>query len=213
MRSVTHLRDRLRGLPRAIGYYRGPHLMSALRKRWILARHPHVDIRFAKGVHLGPGFSLHAPDGGSFHVGEGVEFRKGFRAELGPTARISIGARSVFTYDVLMQCTTSIDIGARCMFGQSSMVVDGNHRFRDLDVPMLEQGYDYRPITIEDDATITTKCTIIADVGRRAFIGANSVVSRSVPAYTVAVGVPAKPVEYFGPAGGEPPGLADPAPR
>jgi acetyltransferase-like isoleucine patch superfamily enzyme len=39
----------------------------------------------------------------------------------------------------------------------------------------------------------------MAGVGERAFIGANSVVTRPVPAFTVAVGAPAKQVEYFGP--------------
>jgi acetyltransferase-like isoleucine patch superfamily enzyme len=48
-----------------------------------------------------------------------------------------------------------------------------------------------------------SKCTIIADVGERAFVGANAVVSRDVPAHTVAVGAPARPIDYFGP--GEPP--------
>jgi acetyltransferase-like isoleucine patch superfamily enzyme len=47
----------------------------------------------------------------------------------------------------------------------------------------------------------------MADIGTRAFIGANAVVSRPVPAYTVAVGAPARPIEYFGPPGGEPPEL------
>ena len=51
------------------------------------------------------------------------------------------------------------------MFGQSTIVVDGHHRFRDLDKPMLEQGYDFHAVRIEDDATVTTKCTIIADLG------------------------------------------------
>jgi acetyltransferase-like isoleucine patch superfamily enzyme len=55
---------------------------------------------------------------------------------------------------------------------------------------------------------ITTKCTIMADVGRRAFIGANSVVTKSVPPFTVGVGAPAQPVDYFGPEGQEPPELA-----
>jgi acetyltransferase-like isoleucine patch superfamily enzyme len=195
---------RLRRVPRWIGYVKGPWVMSWLRKRWVLLRHPHADIRFAKHVYLGPRFSLHMPDGGTFVVGPGVEFRRGFRAELGPDARISIGTRSVFTYDVIMQCTTSIDVGERCMFGQATIVVDGNHRFRDLDKPMLDQGYDYLPIRIEDDATITTKCTIINNIGHRAFIGANSVVTKPVPAYTVAAGVPARPIDYFGPEGQAP---------
>ena len=90
------------------------------------------------------------------------------------------------------------------MFGQATMLLDGQHRFRDLSRPMLEQGYDFSPLRIEDDAVITTKCTIMADVGRRAFIGANSVVTRPIPRYTVAVGAPARPIEYFGPAGEEP---------
>jgi acetyltransferase-like isoleucine patch superfamily enzyme len=188
-----------RAVPRRLGYVWGPRLMSAIRKRWVLIRHPHADIRFGKDVYLGPGFSLHMPDGGSFIVGDYVEFRRGFRAEVGPEGRIEIGPLSVFTYYVLVQCSTSIQIGARCMFGQSTIVVDGNHRFRDLTKPMLEQGYDFTPIRIEDDATITTKCTILADVGERAFIGANSVVSKAVPPFTVAVGAPAEPIEYFGP--------------
>ena len=105
---------------------------------------------------------------------------------------------------MLIQCTTTIDIGERCQFGQTTILLDGQHRFRDLEKPMLEQGYDWHPLTIEDDATITTKCTIMADIGRRAFIGANSVVTRPIPPYTVAVGAPARPIEYFGPPGQEP---------
>ena len=187
---------------------RGMRIMSELRKRWVIFRHPRADIRFEGSVYLGPGFSLHIPDRGSFVVGPGVEFRRGFRAEISGDGRIAIGAGSVFTYYVLMQCSTSIEVGERCMFGQSTIVVDGNHRFRDLDAPMLAQGYDFRPIRIEDDATITTKCTIIADVGTRAFVGANSVVTKDVPPYTVVAGVPARPLEYFGPPGGEPAELA-----
>jgi acetyltransferase-like isoleucine patch superfamily enzyme len=190
---------RLRRLPRWIGYQRGPRVMSRLRKWWVLARHPHATIRFTEPVYLGPGFSLHIPDGGTFVVGPYVDFRRNFRAEVVGDGRVEIGAWSVFTYDVLIQCSTSITIGEHCMFGQSTMVVDGNHRFRDLDKPMLNQGYEYRPLTIADHATVTTKCTIIADLGERVFIGANSVVSKPVPAFSVAAGVPAKVIEYFGP--------------
>jgi acetyltransferase-like isoleucine patch superfamily enzyme len=177
--------------------------MSKLRKHWVLLRNPHADITFVEPVYLGPRFSLHMPDGGTFRAGPGVEFRRGFRAEIGPGARIEIGTGSVFTYDVLMQCSTSIVIGERCMFGQATIVVDGNHRFRDLDKPMLAQGYDFTPITIADDATVTTKCTIIADLGERCFIGANSVVTKPVPAFSVAAGVPARVIDYFGPDAGD----------
>jgi acetyltransferase-like isoleucine patch superfamily enzyme len=182
-------------------YFRGPIWMSELRKRWVRFRNPHATIRFGKGTYLGPGFSLHMPFGGTFETGELVEFRRNFRAELASAdTRISFGDRCVCTYDVIIQCTTSVDIGDRCMFGQATMIVDGNHRFRDPDRPMLEQGYDFTPIRIEDDATITTKCTIMASVGRRAFVGANAVVTKPVPPYVVAAGVPARVIDSFAPA-------------
>jgi acetyltransferase-like isoleucine patch superfamily enzyme len=202
------LRRRLHAYWHTLNYVRGPLWMSELRRRWVLLKNPHATIRFEGPVYIGPGFSLHIPANGTLIVGPGVEFRRGFRLEISGDGRVTIGAGSVFTYYVLMQCSTSIDIGERCMFGQSTIVVDGNHRFRDLDKPMLGQGYDFRPIRIEDDATITTKCTIISDVGTRAFVGANTVVTKPVPAYCIAVGVPARVIEYFGPPGQEPPELA-----
>jgi acetyltransferase-like isoleucine patch superfamily enzyme len=178
--------------------------MSWLRMRWVLLRHPHATIRFGRGVYIGPGFSLDIPGEGSFIVGDDVEFRRDFRAEISGAGRITIGSGTHFTYSVVVQCTTVIEIGERAMFGQSTIVLDGQHRFRDITRPMLEQGYDFREIRIADDATVTTKCTIMADIGEHAFVGANSVVTRPVPAFTLAVGAPARPVEYYGPPGGEP---------
>lgn len=210
---VNRFRNFLRWLPVHIGYRHGPRMMSWLRQRWVILRHPQAAISFGRNVYLGPGFSLFIPDEASFIVGDDVEFRRDFRAEVHDHGRVTIGSGTVFTYSVLIQCTTTIEIGERCMFGQATILVDGQHRFRDLTRPMLEQGYDFHPLRIEDDATITTKCTIMADIGTRVFIGANSVVSRSVPAYTVAVGAPARPIDYFGPPGLEPDEMATRTPR
>lgn len=193
---------------RRLVYLRGPRFMSAMRKRWVILKNPHATIVFKGHNHLGKGFSLHIPEaGGSFIVGEFNDFRNGFRCEVAPGGRVEIGDHCVFSYNSLIQCSTSIEIGNHVMFGQSSMVVDGNHRFRELDKPMLQQGYDYKPLVIEDDVTTTTKCTIIASIGKRAFVGANSVVVHDVPPYTVAAGVPAKVRDYFGPPGQEPEGF------
>jgi lipopolysaccharide O-acetyltransferase len=178
-------------------YGPGPRAMSALRRRWLLLTHPHADIRFEPGVFVGPATTFHVPAGGRLVVGRGVELRRGFTLEIEGDGEVSIGAGSVFTYGVVVQCTTSIRIGERCMFGQGTMVVDGQHRFRDASRPMLDQGYDFAPVTIGDDAVITTKCTVMADVGQRAFVGANSVVTRPVPPFTVAVGAPARVIETF----------------
>jgi len=194
-------------LVRRVGYVWGPRLMSALRKRWVLLRHPHAEVRFGKGVYLGPGFSLHIPRRGTFIVGDYVDFRRGFRAEIEGGGRISIGSGSVLTYDVHMQCSTSIEIGARALMG-NCLIVDGNHRYRDISKSMLAQGYDYRPIRIEDDAIIFINSTITNSLGKHAVVAANSVVTEPVPAYTLVAGAPAKMREYFGP--GAAPGELEP---
>jgi acetyltransferase-like isoleucine patch superfamily enzyme len=119
---------------------------------------------------------------------------------------VEIGDGAYFTSDCLIQCSTSIEIGSGVGIGQAVLIVDGRHRFRDPDRHLLGQGYDFTPIRIEDDATIMAKCTIFANVGRRAVVGAHSVVSRDIPPYTLALGAPARVVEYFGPGEG-PPGV------
>jgi acetyltransferase-like isoleucine patch superfamily enzyme len=179
-------------------------MASWLRKRWVLLRNPHVTVQFGRYCYLGPGFSLHAPFGGTLIVGEGVEFRRGFRLELGSDGRVTIGDLSYFTYDAIIGCDTTIEIGERCGIGQSAYITDGSHRYRDLSKPFREQGYDYRSIRIEDGAQIHSKCTIVNSIGTRAIIGANAVVTKPIPPYCVAAGVPAKVIDYFGPPGSEP---------
>ena len=185
--------------------------MSTLRKWWVLLRHPHATIEFGKGVYLGPGFSLHIPGRGTFIAGDGVEFRRNFRCEISGGGRVTIGAGSYLTYNVLIACSTSIEIGERCGLGMCTCVYDGNHRYRDLSRPFLEQGFDFRDIRIEDDAQVHGLCTILNDIGERAVIGANAVVTRPIPPFTLAVGVPARPIDYFGPPGREPEGWASSA--
>ena len=154
---------------RRLSYFWGPRIASAARKRWCVLRHPHVRHPL-RGARLPrPGVLPSSPRGR--HVPRRAVRRVPPRTSASSctTATVRIGGGTVFTYEVLIQCSSTIEIGERCMFGQSTIIVDGNHRFRDLDRPMLEQGYDLRPIRIGDDASSRRKCTIIADVGERAF--------------------------------------------
>ena len=115
---------------------------------------------------------------------------------------------SYLTYDVIITCDTSIEIGERC-----GLRAEHLHRRREPPVPrprrarFSTQGYDYRPIRIEDDVQIHSKCTIVNSIGTRSVIGANAVVTRPIPPYCMAAGVPARVIDYFGPPGQEPEGL------
>jgi acetyltransferase-like isoleucine patch superfamily enzyme len=176
--------------------------MSALRKRWQIFRNPKATIRFGANVFAGPGFKVQAPWGGTLIVGNNVEFRRNTLFELwGPETRVTVGDGSYFTYDVIVACATSIEIGERVGLAQNTFVVDGSHRFRDATKPFLDQGYNYRSIKIGNDAQVHSKVTIINNIGERAIIGANAVVTKPIPPFAVAGGVPAKVLEHYGPSG------------
>ena len=199
--------DALRKLPWRLRYHYGARIASRFRRLAIQATHRHCRVVFEGPAFLGPGFRLSIPGRGELIVGIGVEFRGGFVCEISEGGRVSIGAGSIFTSDALIQCTTSIDIGERAVFGQALQIADGAHRFRDWTKHLLDQGYDFRPITIGDRAIVHAKCTIVADLGEGAIVGANSLVNKPVPAFCLAGGVPARVIEYFGPPDQRPPEL------
>lgn len=160
---------------------------------------------FEGTVRLGPGFHLEIPGNGELIVGAGVDFRRGFVCEISENGRVTIGEGATFTSHALIQCSTSIEIGKRATFGQALQIADGSHRFRDWTKHLLDQGYDHRPVKIGDNATVHAKCTIVADIGTGAIIGANSFVNKPVPDYCLAAGVPARVIDYFGPSDRRPP--------
>lgn len=172
---------------------------SDARRLGALATHLHTDVRFDGPVYIGPGFGLRIRDRGTLHVGSGVEMRRDFVCEISGEGRVTIGDRCVFTGTALIQCTTTIDFEDGAVLGQGTMVADGNHRFKDPDVPPLQQGYDFRPIRIGRECIVHTGCTLVNSIGARAIIGANSVVTKPVPPYCLAVGAPARVIDYFGP--------------
>jgi len=186
-------------LPWQLRYVVAARAASEARRLSILATHRHADVQIDRTTRLGPRFSLWIPEHGRLHIGAGCDFRRDFYCEVAGNGSVDIGPGTQFVTANVIQISTSLTIGARCVFGSRTHIVDGNHRFRDHTRHLLEQGYDYRPITIGDGALILSNAVIIAPVGVGAVIGANSVVTKPVPDYCIAVGSPARVIEYFGP--------------
>jgi acetyltransferase-like isoleucine patch superfamily enzyme len=173
----------------------------------LLMTHSHLDVEIAPGVAIGPRCDLWMPAQATLHVGAGSEFRRDFFCEIAPGGRVEMSEGVIFTSAALIQISTSLTIGKRAVFGQSVMIADGNHKFRDHTLHLLDQGYDFQPIVIGDNAIVTSKCTILNSIGEGAVIGAGSVVTQPIPAYCLAVGAPARVVDYFGPEDQRPEGL------
>ena len=95
-------------------------------------------------------------------------------------------------------CTHKMIIGNNVLTGKWVTISDNNHgdssqemlKTHPLKRPIISKG----PVIIEDDVWIGDKATILSGVhiGKGAIIAANAVVTKNVPAYSVAAGNPAR---------------------
>jgi acetyltransferase-like isoleucine patch superfamily enzyme len=87
-----------------------------------------------------------------------------------------------------------LTIGDDTIIAQYFSAHPENHIFDDLNKPIRLQGTTRSPITIGNNCWIGAKVTVVAGVtiGDGVIIGAGSVVTKDIPAYSVAVGNPAK---------------------
>ncbi|MBN2712259.1 MAG: acetyltransferase [Planctomycetes bacterium] len=90
-----------------------------------------------------------------------------------------------------------ITIGDDSRIAANCMMIACNHNFADPEKPIREQGVTPAPITVGRDVwlggyvKITAGCTI----GEGSVLGMGSVVTKDIPPYSIAVGVPAKAVK------------------
>ena len=87
-----------------------------------------------------------------------------------------------------------LSIGDNVMMGPEVVILTHTHRYDKLDVPMSEQGSEVRPVEIGNDVWIGMRSIIMPGVkiGNGVIIGANAVVTKDVPDFSVVGGVPAK---------------------
>ena len=91
-----------------------------------------------------------------------------------------------------------MQIGNFVMIGPNCSFLSVDHDFHDWKKPMLFQKVLMKPIKIEDDVWIGANVTVLGGVtiGRGAVVGAGAVVTKDVPGYAIAAGVPAKVIRY-----------------
>ncbi|MBF0386283.1 MAG: acyltransferase [Candidatus Omnitrophica bacterium] len=90
-----------------------------------------------------------------------------------------------------------ITIGDNVLIGPLTVLRAANHCIASADQLIREQGHEPGVITIENDVWLGAGVTVVPGVtiGRSAVIGAGSVVTRDVPPYAIAVGVPARVIK------------------
>jgi len=93
----------------------------------------------------------------------------------------------------------SIVIGNDVWTGHHVYITDQNHGYEDVHRPISQQSQPERPVVIGDGSWLGFGSVVLPGVtiGKHCVIGANSVVTRDIPDYSVAVGAPAKVIRHY----------------
>jgi serine acetyltransferase len=121
---------------------------------------------------LGQGVELYCYERAFFEIGEGTS--------LGSYSRISgLG---------------SVRIGRNCLIAPQVGIFSSNHNFAALDRPIKSQGCSFKGIEIGDDCWLGSGVKVLdgVTIGQGCVVGAGAVVTKNLPPYSIAVGVPAK---------------------
>lgn len=128
------------------------------------------------------------------YCGRDVNIEKG--ASFSSGRGISIGSGS----GVGVNCKINgpLEIGEKVMMGPDVAILTHSHNIDRTDIPMADQGASVSKVTIGNDVWIGMRSIIMPGVtiGNGAVIGAGAVVTKDVPDYAIAGGVPAKVIKY-----------------
>lgn len=129
---------------------------------------------------------------------EGADFRAGAYAIV--CSQISIGKKVVVRPNTMLFADefAKIIIEDDVMIGVGVHFYVNNHKFDRTDIPLIDQGYyPSEDILVKSGAWIGANAIILPGVtiGKNSVVGAGSIVTKSVPDFSVAVGNPAKVIK------------------
>ena len=115
-------------------------------------------------------------------------------------AEVVVGPSSYVGHRCLLYGHAGIRIGRDVLLANDVKLICGNHTFARRDVPIRAQPPEGAPIVVEDDVWLGASAIVLGGVtvGQGSVVGAGSVVTRSLPPYSIARGVPAKIVGVRG---------------
>ena len=152
--------------------------------------------------------------------GRGSKIYRSVRMDTPPYRRFSIGGKSVVeSYSCINNAVGDVVIGDHTRIGLHNTIIGPvtignhvnlaqgitvtalNHNFSDARKRIDQQGVSTAAVVISDDVWIGANAVILPGVtiGRHSVIAAGAVVTKDVPPYSVAAGVPARIIKHLTP--------------
>ncbi len=112
--------------------------------------------------------------------------------------KLILGNNVSIGMDATISAAKKIIIDDNCLLARNVYISDHGHQFEDVALPIRLQGIrKVAQVTIGANTWLGQNCVILPGVtiGKNCVVGANSVVNKSIPDYSVAAGVPARIVK------------------
>lgn len=119
--------------------------------------------------------------------------------------RLQIGDGVSMEYDCHIGCVNEVRIGARVLMASRVYISDHSHGGTNAEDLMLAPNersiLSKGPVIIEDEVWLGEGAAVMPGVriGRSSIIGANAVVTRDIPPYSIAAGAPARVIKTLQP--------------
>lgn len=153
---------------------------------------------FGAGSRLASGLTLLHPE--RMKIGEGISILRNSVLEVcSPKGLLEIGNGVSIGEYCHLTAAGKVSIGDGVLFGRFVLITDNSHgntdtaealRLPPLERPVIASG----DVTIGDNVWLGDKVTVLPGVkiGNNSIIGANSVVTKDIPAYSIAAGNPCR---------------------
>jgi acetyltransferase-like isoleucine patch superfamily enzyme len=105
--------------------------------------------------------------------------------------RLTLGKNVFLNQGVRIACSQEISIGDNALIGDETVILDNDYH------GVANSPAKAAAVTIESDVWLGTRVIVLRGVtiGRGSVVGAGAVVTRSIPPFSFAAGVPAKVIK------------------
>ncbi len=131
------------------------------------------------------------------YIGDNVKIMQGVIISTAQKGKVCIGSNVYIGEYSVITSNKEIRIEDNVMIAPHNNIVDFDHRSDDLGTTATQDSFIAEKIEIKGGSWLAANCCVLKGVaiGPNTIIGAGSVVTECIPAYSVAVGSPASVVK------------------
>jgi acetyltransferase-like isoleucine patch superfamily enzyme len=179
------------------------HSWERLRTRLFTLLLANQFAQFGSGSRVSPPLRFWGLD--QMSLGQGVIIHRNCWIHIAAGSRpkgikLIIGSHTGIGMGATIAVAEKVVLGEHVLLARNVYIADHAHAFSDTAIPIMDQGIDtIKPVSIGSKSWLGQNVVVLPGVaiGEHCVVGANSVVNRSIPDYSIAVGAPARVVKTY----------------